>query len=452
MAIWSSAPRMFAAICFVTFWAQSSGLDYVRPPPRPILYTSHNGSEAHPQQIHISVAGKDHMRISWVTEDKSVPSLVEYRRSARRKYEASATGEHTSYRFFFYTSGKIHHVKIGPLLPNTVYYYRCGGIDIGEEELSFKTPPDTFPVELVVAGDLGQTEWTASTLAHIQKIGDYDLLLLPGDLSYADNQQPLWDTFGRMVSPLSRSRPWMVTEGNHEIEKALIPIIAPPAFTSYNARWLMPFRESGSTSNLYYSFQLDAGAHIIMLASYADFDKNSAQYRWLQNDLDNVDRSKTPWLIVLIHAPWYNTNLAHQGEGESMRKAMEELLYRARVDIVFAGHVHAYERFTRVYDNEPNHCAPVHITIGDGGNREGLAMLYKTPPSPLSLFREASFGHGRLKLVNQTHAHWTWHRNNDHNSVVGDEVWLESLGEQGACKDLDDKLVGSVIFEAREEL
>lgn len=106
----------------------------------------------------------------------------------------------------------------------------------------------------------------------------------------------------------------------------------------------MPYQESGSTSNLYYSFDV-AGSHIVMLGSYTDFDENSAQYKWLEADLDKVDRKTTPWVIVLLHAPWYNTNLAHKGEGESMRKAMEDLLYKARVDVVFAGHVHAYERF-----------------------------------------------------------------------------------------------------------
>ncbi|KAF5197484.1 Purple acid phosphatase, partial [Thalictrum thalictroides] len=56
-----------------------------------------------------------------------------------------------------------------------------------------------------------------------------------------------------------------------------------------------------------------------------------------------------------------------------MKKAIEDLLYGARVDVVFAGHVHAYERFTNVYDDRADDCGPVHITIGDGGNREGLA-------------------------------------------------------------------------------
>lgn len=134
----------------------------------------------------------------------------------------------------------------------------------------------------------------------------------------------------------------MVTEGNHEVE--IFPIIYPEGFKSYNARWLMPYEESNSTSNLYYSFEV-SGTHVVMLGSYTDFGVGSEQYNWLVADLDGIDRKRTPWVVVLLHAPWYNTNNAHQGEGESMRKAMEELLYKARVDVVFAGHVHAYERF-----------------------------------------------------------------------------------------------------------
>jgi hypothetical protein len=134
----------------------------------------------------------------------------------------------------------------------------------------------------------------------------------------------------------------MVTEGNHEVEFS--PVVSPTRFTAFNARWQMPYKESKSTSNLYYSFQV-AGTHIIMLGSYAEFDTDSEQYAWLVADLAKIDRKRTPWVVVVLHAPWYNTNIAHQGEGESMRIAMEELLYKARVDLVYSGHVHAYERF-----------------------------------------------------------------------------------------------------------
>ena len=86
------------------------------------------------------------------------------------------------------------------------------------------------------------------------------------------------DTFGQLVEPLASARPWMVTQGNHEKER--IPFVS-DGFESYNARWKMPYEESGSGSNLYYSFEV-AGVHVVMLGSYADSDENSDQYAWLK--------------------------------------------------------------------------------------------------------------------------------------------------------------------------
>lgn len=116
---------------------------------------------------------------------------------------------------------------------------------------------------------------TKTTLEHISQ-SNYDVLLLPGDLSYADMLQPLWDSFGRLVDTLASQRPWMVTLGNYEVEQ--IPPIHKTPFTAYNVRWHMPFEESGSTSNLYYSFEV-SGVHVIMLGSYTDFGSGSDQYQ-----------------------------------------------------------------------------------------------------------------------------------------------------------------------------
>ena len=59
------------------------------------------------------------------------------------------------------------------------------------------------------------------------------------------------------------------------------------------------------------------------------------QYKWLERDLANVDRSKTPWLVAAWHPPWFSSYKAHYREVECMRVAMEELLYSHGVDIVF---------------------------------------------------------------------------------------------------------------------
>ncbi|XP_047064352.1 purple acid phosphatase 22-like [Lolium rigidum] len=268
-----------------------------------------------------------------------------------------------------------------------------------------------------------QTEWMTA------RSRDHD--------AYADTQQPLWDTFGRFVQRHASRRPWMVTEGNHEVEAGMALPGAPDPFLAYTARWRMPHEESGSPSALYYSFDAAGGAvHVVMLGSYAGFNSTSEQYGWLARDLARVDRRATPWLVVLVHAPWYNTNAAHVGEGDAMRKAMEKLLYEARVDVVFSGHVHAYERFTRVYNNEANPCGPVYITIGDGGNREGLAFDFQKNHklARLSLMREASFGHGRLTVLNATTARWAWHRNDDVDSTIRDDLWLESIAANAACR------------------
>eukprot|EP00253_Pinus_taeda_P001204 PITA_01204 len=175
---------------------------------------------------------------------------------------------------------------------------------------------------------------------------NYDVLLLSGGLSYADENQPPCDSFGRLVEPLASSRPWMVTHGNHEIEK--IPLLISTPFKAYRA-------------------------HILIMGSYTNFGTDSDQYKWLQGDLSHVNRWQNPWLIALIHAPWYNRNTTHQGGDDSMKESMEQVLHDEKVDIVFAGHVHAYEHFTKVFDNQANPCGFVHITIGYRGNREGLA-------------------------------------------------------------------------------
>ncbi|KAJ8763600.1 hypothetical protein K2173_003072 [Erythroxylum novogranatense] len=408
---------------FLLIYSATVTADYVRPPPRKTLHFPWSSRPSpSPQQVHISLAGDKHIRVSWITDDKSSPSIVEYGTSPGN-YSETSDGESTTYSYLLYTSGKIHHTVIGPLEPSTIYFYRCGGQG---PEFQLKTPPLQLPVTFAVAGDLGQTGWTKSTLSHIDKC-KYDLHLLPGDLSYADYIQHRWDTFGELVQPLASARPWMVTEGNHEKES--IPLFK-DGFESYNSRWKMPFQESGSSSNLYYSFEV-AGAHIIMLGSYAEYYEYSDQYNWLKADLAKVDRKKTRWLIVLFHVPWYNSNEAHQFEGDAMMASMEPLLYAARVDIVLAGHVHAYERTERVNNGKSDPCGAVHVTIGDGGNKEGLARKYKDPPPEWSAFREASFGHGELKIVNSSHAYWSWHRNDDDEPVKSDETWITSLISSG---------------------
>jgi hypothetical protein len=50
----------------------------------------------------------------------------------------------------------------------------------------------------------------------------------------------------------------------------------------------------------------------IMLSSFAPNvtfgGADDHQYNWLKQQLAAVDRSKTPWLIVNFHVPFYSTD------------------------------------------------------------------------------------------------------------------------------------------------
>ena len=65
---------------------------------------------------------------------------------------------------------------------------------------------------------------------------------------------------------------------------------------------------------------------------------------------------------------------------------------------------------------------------------------YINPQPEWSVFREASFGHGELKIVNSTHAFWSWHRNDDDEPVRSDQVWITSLVNSGCISEKKNEL------------
>ncbi|CAD5318805.1 unnamed protein product [Arabidopsis thaliana] len=301
-----------------------------------------------------------------------------------------------------------------------------------------KVGPDV-PYTFGIIGDLGQTYASNETLYNYMSNPKGQAMLFVGDLSYADDHpnhdQRKWDSYGRFVEPSAAYQPWIWAAGNHEIDYAQ-SISETQPFKPYKNRYHVPYKASQSTSPLWYSIKR-ASTYIIVLSSYSTYDKYTPQNSWLQDELKKVNRSETPWLIVLVHAPWYNNNNYHYMEGESMRVTFEPWFVENKVDIVFAGHVHAYERSERISNIHYNitdgmstpvkdQNAPIYITIGDGGNIEGIANSFTDPQPSYSAFREASFGHALLEIKNRTHAHYTWHRNKEDEAVIADSIWLKN--------------------------
>ncbi|XP_051177399.1 purple acid phosphatase 23 isoform X1 [Lolium perenne] len=461
-----------------------------------------------PEQITLAASAEPtSLWVSWVTgraqvgthltplDPAAVRSEVWYGERAGHHLRV-ATGSAEVYSQLYpypgllnYTSGVIHHVRLVNLTPSTRYYYRCGDSSLPEgglsDERSFRTlpapAPDAYPRRIAVVGDLGLTGNSTSTVDHLAK-NDPSLILMVGDMAYAnqylttggtgvscfscsfpdapirESYQPRWDGWARFMEPLASRVPMMVIEGNHEMEPQGHD--GAVTFASYSARFAVPAEESASNTEFYYSFDA-GGIHFIMLGAYVDYNRTGAQYSWLEKDLRRVDRVVTPWVVASWHSPWYNSYASHYQEFECMRQQMEGLLYQHGVDIVFSGHVHAYERMNRVFNYTLDTCGPVYITIGDGGNIEKVDIDHADDPGKCpspgdntpefggichlnftsgpakgrfcwqrqpewSAFRESSFGHGILEVVNSTYALWTWHRNQDTygEDSLGDQIYI----------------------------
>ena len=90
-----------------------------------------------------------------------------------------------------------------------------------------------------------------------------------------------------------------------------------------------------------------------------DISPGSIQFNWMLQDLESVNRTQTPWLIVNLHRPLYTFCgyfLADQFRYDLERVFQNysgkpwKLLLKGGVDVVLAGHVHRYSRTCPVYN------------------------------------------------------------------------------------------------------
>eukprot|EP00928_Gymnodinium_smaydae_P037114 TRINITY_DN25816_c0_g1_i2.p1 TRINITY_DN25816_c0_g1~~TRINITY_DN25816_c0_g1_i2.p1 ORF type:complete len:461 (+),score=26.12 TRINITY_DN25816_c0_g1_i2:917-2299(+) len=302
-----------------------------------------------------------------------------------------------------HSSPYIHTVVLEGLVGSTKYTVQPEG---SNRTFTFTTPADpgersSSPFRLGVWADVGTTNISYSVMQEMRRLRP-ELLLTVGDLSYADGWSNTWDVFGTMMEPLLSSVYHLAVPGNHEVIHN--------NGVDFEYRYPMPFRQSAASSSFEFAYAAGPVYVIGIEGSYAASGQASPQWNFAAEKLAQVDRARTPWVVVIFHTPWYNSNSAHHEEGLKHQRDMEDLLYRHGVDIVFNGHVHSYERSFPVYKNSRDDCGTTHIVIGDSGNHEGPASGWTQPQPSWSAFREAAYGPGLLTIINETHAEWEWRR------------------------------------------
>ena len=361
-------------------------------------------------------------------------------------------------------------------------------------KFTFRTPPSTNastsssstaspivkPTKFAIVGDLGQTYNSSITMSNIltetklkqpysssSKITSSSttttptptpasLLIIAGDMSYANTIDSQWDSWFTLIEPITSSIPLVVAPGNHEVE---CDVLSKKPFLPYENRFYMPnrlgdaevglvdeswyhrkwgcaapsqFQIKYDYGNAYYSF-VYGQIKTIVLSSYSETRVGSIQYKWLEDELENrVDRDVTPWVIVIMHTQFYTTFKGHDDEFQTigMRNAMEPLFYKYGVNVVFSGHDHAYMRSKPMYNWKVDDNGPVYLIVGEGGNREHHVKeyLHEVAEDWVDVRDKTVYGFGTLEVVNQTSANWKWIMDptNDDEISFTDDVWLSN--------------------------
>lgn len=340
----------------------------------------------------------------------------------KQKLNHFATGTSTTYQasdmchgpanipgqLHFRDPGFMHTVILHNLVPATTYYYRYGNSEDGWSTIeSFHTRPRTLEANFIAYADMGVNDSPAaidtSVRVYEEVLNGYDSFLLHfGDISYARGQASIWDTFFQLIEPYATKIPYMISIGNHEYdytsggEKDPSNCSGPtgagfhPSWGNFGSdssgecsvpmyhRWHVP---SNGHSIYWYSFNY-GGIHVIQMSSEHDWTRGSMQYQWLQSDLQNVNRTETPWVVLTSHRMMYTTQMGEEADlkvADHMKEELDALLYENHVNLMLTGHQHSYERSCAVFKKKcvGSGKAPVHVVVGSAGaslERKGFSQ------------------------------------------------------------------------------
>ncbi len=217
-----------------------------------------------------------------------------------------------------------------------------------------------------------------------------DFWLTLGDNAYTagkdtEYQGAIFDVFDTM---LRKSVLWPCL-GNHDAGSANSPI----QFGVYYDIFTLPAQAQAggamSGTEAYYSFDY-ANIHVVCLdSSDSDWAKNGLMLRWLKADLE---ANQQDWLVAYCHHPPYTKgshNSDQDRDSEARMRLIREnvlpLLEQHGLDLMLAGHSHAYERshlLDGFYGRSTNLNAQVHFKSDKDGRQDGTGVYVKPSRGP----------------------------------------------------------------------
>ena len=326
-----------------------------------------------PRGVHVALGADAHTSatITWFTDGLDDPGTsVSYGPTAALGSTATGTAAKTPG-----VDALTHEVALSALASGSEVYYQVADGPIR----SFKTAPTgRTPFRFAAFGDIGVSAQAARAVSSALAQNP-DLTIIPGDLSYANGNAPVWDTWFDRMEPLAATRPLMTAPGNHDSQLE-------SGSGAYEARFAQPGAE------YYYSFDY-ANVHFLILHSTAGTAATQGllpgMIAFAETDLADAAARKATgeidFIAVVQHHPLYgNQDAGLLGVEERNTNppliAIEEPMLQAYdVDLLIAAHNHHFERSKPMVASQPstsertNYVDPVgYVEIITGGGGQSL--------------------------------------------------------------------------------
>lgn len=313
--------------------------------------------------------------LMWHADDTDVAWTAEYRTEVGKAWQKAAVPS-------------MKRVDVRGIEPHRVYRAALTGLPAGRTfdyavfrggKLAFRASagarkgPDQ-PYRFVAVGDIAQGTPEQGEMAYRMFEASPDLVMITGDIVYgrgraSEYRRRFWPVYNadepsRSAGvPLMRSTLTVAAPGNHDIAGRDLKNY--PDALAYFYYWDQPLNgprdgpftlpltgpeanrkafldAAGAAYPRAANFSFDYGnAHWTVLDanSYVDW-RDPGLRAWVERDLAGA-RDAT-WRFVSFHHPGFNSSRRHS-EDQQMR-LVADILEAGKVDVVFSGHVHNYQR------------------------------------------------------------------------------------------------------------
>jgi 3',5'-cyclic AMP phosphodiesterase CpdA len=245
-------------------------------------------------------------------------------------------------------------VRFGDLKPATRYNYRVGDGTTWSEWNVFRTAaarPEPF--RFLYVGDAQNdihSLWSRAIRMAYSTAPDARFIVHAGDLVADGYDDRLWDQWSDALGFISAMVPSLAVPGNHDLHRPpgsaapANPLTAP---APWKGNFVFPGNgpEGLEGQSYYVDYQgvrlIALDVNVYAAKQDSDFRKALAarQTAWLEKALSgNPNR----WTIVVQHQPVYN--ISRERSAPAMQAVLVPLFDKYHVDLVLAGHDHAYGR------------------------------------------------------------------------------------------------------------